>query len=105
MKYQVLGSRVLLKVKKYSEKKDNKYEGTSILMAENVVETETTAQTIAEVVQLGSEAYKRDKYENKPKVGDRVHFQRYGAIRLNTKDSDDYEMWVINDKDVLCIEA
>ena len=60
LKYKVLGPRVLIKVNKFSSKTDQTYAGTSIVMAEQVVDQETTAQTIGEVVQLGSEAYKRE---------------------------------------------
>lgn len=102
LKYRVLGARTLLKVKKYSEKKDNTYKGTSIVMPENVVETETTAQTIGEIVQHGEES--KEIFTSLPKEGDIVHFQRYGAARLNLKLSDEFELWVINTKDLFVIE-
>ena len=38
------------------------------------------------------------------KVGDKVHFARYGAMRINVKDHEDFEFWIIMDKDVLCVE-
>lgn len=108
MKYKVLGPRVLIKVKKYEEKNDSKFEGTSILMPEQLVETETTTQTTGEVVQLGRPLFKEEgpqyEWNLELKEGDKVHFQRYGAQRINIKQHKDFEYWIINVKDLLVQE-
>lgn len=109
MKLTVVGPRLLVKVKNYSVKREQTYEGSSILMAETHKEQETTSQTIGEVVQLGNMAYSRKDSgcDGTPwvKVGDTVHFSRYGAMRINTKnDDDEFEYWVLMDKDILVIE-
>lgn len=108
MKLKVVGPRVLVKVKKYSSKKDNTFEGSSIVMPEDLVQQETVNQTVGEIVQLGDMAWNRKDWgcDGTPwaKVGDKVHFSRYGAMRINTKDDDEWEHWVLTDKDVLVIE-
>lgn len=107
MKFRVVGPRILLKVPNL-DKKDQTYQGTSILMAEHVREKETTFQTVGEVVQLGSTAFKRkDAYcdgVEQCKVGDKVHFSRYGAIRLMDEQDQEFEYWVLMDKDILALE-
>lgn len=108
MNLKVCGPRLLVKVHRFSENKDNTYEGTSILMAEQVKTQETTSQSIGEVVQLGDMAYQRKDAgcDGTPwvKVGDTVHFSRYGAMRINIKSSEEHEYWVLMDKDILVIE-
>jgi co-chaperonin GroES (HSP10) len=75
---------------------------------EDTISQETSAQTIGEVVQLGTTAFKRNDIgcDGKPwvNIGDMVHFNRYGAVRINHKESEDIEYWVIMDKDLMCIE-
>lgn len=77
-------------------------------MAETTTAQETVNQTVGEVVELGNMAYKReDAFCNGSdwvKVGDRIHFCRYGAMRLAHPD-EDFEYWVIMDKDILVIET
>lgn len=93
MKYQVLGPRILIKVKRK--------QGVFIMSEGDIM-----SQTIGEVVQLGNEAYQKTDGIPWIKIGDSVHFQRYGAVRLASSDSDAAEeYWVINDKDILVIEA
>ena len=110
MNIKVVGPRILVKVKNYARKEAMTYEGSSILMAETVTEQETLTQTIGEVVQLGDTAYTRkDAGSNGTpwvKPGDLVHFSRYGAMRIKSskKTDDDYELWVLMDKDILAIE-
>jgi co-chaperonin GroES (HSP10) len=102
MKHTVLGRRVLLKI----EKAGSTYEGSIIARPENKEDMDTAIKTIGEVVQLGSEAYKRTETgEPWVKVGDKVHFARYGAVRLATTKEETHEYWVINDIDILTIEA
>lgn len=102
MKYRVLGPRVLIKVKKVSDK----YENSIIARPQNTEEADTISQTRGEVVGIGSEAYLRTVTKVPwVKVGDKVVFQRYGALRVGTKDSPDYEYWVINDIDLQVIET
>lgn len=109
MHYKVLGRRVLLKVVKF--KKDAKYAGTSILMPEDKADDETATQTTGEIVGLGEAAWLNDDgthLAGQPipvKIGDKVHFQRYGAVRLNAKKHVDEEYWVVEDKDLFAIEA
>lgn len=108
MNYKVLGRRVLLKVKKY--KKDATFEGSSILMPEDITDGETATQTVGEIVAFGEAAWLND--DGTPlagkvipvKLGDIVHFQRYGAVRLNAKKHTDEEFWVVEDKDLFAIE-
>jgi co-chaperonin GroES (HSP10) len=108
MSLQVVGNRVLVRVKKYSVKKDSTFEGTSILMPEDKSDWETANQTIGEIVQVGNDAYKSKSLcpsgEPWVKPGDKIHFSRYGAMRINTKSSEDYEYWVLMDRDILVIE-
>lgn len=109
MNYKILGPRVLVKVKNYSFSKEETFEGTCIVMPEMQKEQETTWQTKGEVVQLGPTAYKRnDSFcdgTDWVKVGDIVHFNRYGNIRANASDKNaEYEYWVVMDKDILYIE-
>lgn len=106
MKYQVLGPRILIEVKKLH--KQETFKDSKILMPEELREQEHTAQTIGVVKQIGNTAYKNiydgsqeDKWCNE---GDTVHFQRYGAVRLASKKEEDKEYWIVNDRDLLCIE-
>lgn len=87
--------------------KDQTFKGSSLVMPEQMLESETVSQTIGEVIELGSTAYNRGEL-SKPwcKVGDKVHFQRYGAVRLAAKEEHpDTEFWVINDVDVLVVDT
>lgn len=108
LKYKVLGRRVLLRVKKF--KKDQTFEGSNLLMPDELLETETTTQTIGEVVGLGELAFLNDdgsQLGGQPapiKIGDKVHFQRYGAVRLNPKKHVDEEFWIVEDKDLFAID-
>ncbi len=100
MKYKVLGPRVLLKMKKSTDT----YEGYSIAMAEDQVQKETRFQTIGIVEQVGPTVKDYEGFADL-KVGDKVVFLRYGAQTLPTKKEDEYEYWIINGKDILCIEV
>lgn len=101
MKHTVLGPRVLLKIKKAGDT----YEGSIIARPENLEDMDTATKTEGEVVQISPEAYKRTESEIPwVKVGDWVHFTRYGAVRLKTTKAETHEYWVINDKDILTIE-
>lgn len=116
MKYQVLGPRVLLKIKKirmkeFLEKK--KYiEGSTLIEAPEVdnrkeaLELDIVTQTSGEVVGLGNEAFKKTE-TGVPwvQIGDQVRFMRYGAQRVSPEDDEDFEYWVINDKDILAKET
>lgn len=104
MKYQVLGPRILLRVRKTEET----YENSSIVVAEAFRETETTAKTVAEVEEIGPTALTDEDYGLKGanvQKGDKVHFQRYGAVRLKSIKEDKDEFWIINAKDLLCKEV
>lgn len=116
MSYQVLGPRILLKVNKIKEKDLENLEredGTrSILIAPQTtkddIDIKTTSQTLATVEQIGSEALTNPDYglpNVDLKVGDKVHFQKYGAVRLDIKKHKDHEFWVINAKDLLVKET
>lgn len=108
MKYRVLGRRVLLKVIKYN--KETKIEGSMLYMPETESDAYTATQTIGEVVGLGELAFLNDdgsklgNQEAPVKLGDKVHFQRYGAVRLNPKLHKDEEYWVIEDKDMYAVD-
>ena len=113
MKYEVTGPRILVKVKKFKAKDLETFEGSFIVRADAMNEEaqlrETTNQTAGEVVALGQTAYIKSSLNPEGlawcKVGDSVHFSRYGAIRLGVSHKDDeIEHWVIMDKDVLAIE-
>lgn len=109
-KNRVVGPRVLIRVKKYNAKKDETFEGFSILMPEDMTEKETTTQTQGEVISIGECAFSGHPFKLREKdghcwanIGDIVKFSQYGAQRLDTKDNEDYEFWVINDKDILAV--
>lgn len=106
MNLKVVGPRLLVKIKKF--KKDATYEGSSIIMAASTLDQETINQSIGEVVQVGDEAYKNKvtcpSGTSWVQPGDVVHFSRYGAMRINPKMDEDWEYWVLMDKDVLVIE-
>ncbi len=116
MKYKVLGRRVLLKVKKFNKEdaQVKHVEGSSLILApektKDEVDSHTATQTIGEIVGLGELAFLNDdgsQLGNQPspvKIGDKVHFQRYGAIRLNFKDKDADEFWVVEDKDLFAVD-
>lgn len=102
MKYKVVGPRILLKVKKL---KETFSEGGRIVRPdEDKTQQDTLMQTKAIVEQIGSGV--TDTYAGMEdlKVGDTVHFQRYGAFVLGSDKEDEYAHWVLNGKDVLCIE-
>lgn len=105
MNYKVVGDRLLIKVMKVTLMKEK---DSLIYVPDDIKDQETISQNIGEVVQIGGTAY-TNPYDKTPedkwvKVGDHIHFQRYGAIRLNPAKHKDCEYWVIKDKDVLVIE-
>jgi len=102
MKYKVLGARLLLKIQKATDK----YEGSVIARATQDVEKDTMFQTKGEIVQIGPSANTEFKGIEGFEIGHIVHFQRYGAIRVSPQEMKDepFEYWVINAKDVQCIE-
>jgi len=111
MKYKVQGPRLLVQVKKFKLEDVEKMEGSIFYKANVVLEdavSETTHQSAGEVLQLGSTAYKRKDSgcDGTPwcKIGDKIHFSRYGAQRIGVKEATDFEFWILNDKDVLAIE-
>ena len=111
MKIKVVGPRILVQVKKFKEEDIKTFEDSIILKADTGKEQqnyEAVNQTIGEVVQLGNMAYKRKDAgcdgTSWVKVGDKVHFSRHGAQRIGTKDDDDFEHWILMDKDILAIE-
>lgn len=115
MKYKVLGPRILVKVKKFSKEEflaKKKYiEGSSLIQAPSIkdqddaLEMEITSQTMGEVVEIGPTAKTEYKGFDDLKIGDIVHFQRYGAVRVGVKDHNEMEHWILCGKDVLCIET
>lgn len=112
MKYNVQGPRLLVRVKKFKREDLETFEGSIFLKANVSTDDaahETTAQSAGEVMQLGSTAYKRKDAgcDGTPwvKVGDKIHFSRYGAQRIGVKDSEEFEFWILQDKDVLAVEA
>ena len=92
-----------MKVKKVEEKTKG-----GIIMIEAVRENETAWQTEGEVVGIGSTAFKRkDGFCDGDawcKVGDIVTFSRYGAVRTKTEDTEEHELWILMDKDILAIK-
>lgn len=120
MTYKVLGRRVLLKVKKFKKedvKADLKYiEGSSLILApekdklDDELDLKITGQTLGEIVAFGESAWLNDDgsrlagKERPVEIGEKVHFQRYGAIRLNPKKHLDEEFWVVEDKDLFAVE-
>ena len=103
MKYKVLGPRILLKVQKMS----TYYPGTHILIAEGDKDRETSSQTEAVIEQLGMDALTNTDYGlvgANIKPGDKVHFSRHWAVRLKSMETEEIEYWIINAKDLLCVE-
>ncbi len=109
MKYKALGDNVLIEVEKIN-KNIKKADGTAsiLVIADTSSERETTSQTVGKLVGIGPLAFRFD--DGTPhaslesvKIGDKVHFQRYGAIRLHSQKEDDVEYWVINDKGLLAL--
>jgi co-chaperonin GroES (HSP10) len=117
MTLRVIGPRVLIKVAKFdieAVRKKYKYvEGSTVIERTDVdkieeqVQSEITRQTVAEVVGIGSTAYTNKQLcpDGIPwvKVGEKIHFVRYGAQRIATDDKD-IEYWIINDKDALVVD-
>ena len=109
--YKVLNDCVLVKVDRIPEGKDKTYEGTMIVMAETNKEKETKSQTVGIIADIGPLVCIFD--DGSPReagkhfaVGDKVHFQRYGAICLGAKSKEaDHEYWVIKAKDLLVKEV
>lgn len=114
MKYRVLGRRVLLKVKKFKKEELQHVEGSSLILApektNDDVDSHTATQTVGEIIGLGELAFLNDdgsQLGDQPapvKLGDKVHFQRYGAVRLNFKEKDADEYWVVEDKDLFAVD-
>lgn len=106
MKYRVLGPRVLLKVKKV--KKDQTFEGLSILMPETMAAMEDINQCVGVVIELGEKAFKRtDAFcngESPIKIGDKVHFFQYGAMRIGNPNEDEDQLWAVMDKDIWLVD-
>jgi co-chaperonin GroES (HSP10) len=103
MTYKVLGPRILLKVVKFNSEAQT-FKGSAILMPQLMQDQETISQTLGEVLQIGPTV--KSKYEGFEdlKVGDQVHFSRYGAMRIGIDDNRDIETWIIDGKDILCIK-
>lgn len=103
MTLKVVGPRLLVKVKKTQEKSKG-----GIILTEAVREQETAWQTEGEVMALGNTAFvRKDGFCNGDpwcKIGDIVTFSRYGAVRTKTEDTDDFELWILMDKDILAIK-
>lgn len=121
LKYQPLNQKVIVKVKKFNKeevKAKKKYvEGSSLIempdinQLEDVTTRETTSQTKGEIVAIGPLANKfADGSDTGAKdqfvIGDTVHFQRYGAYRLDPDNTEDkFEFWAVLDKDLLVKEV
>jgi len=114
MKYKVLGRRVLLKVKRFKKEELKHVEGSSLILAPDKTHDDadlhTATQTVGEIIGLGELAYLNDDgsllggQERPVKLGDKVHFQRYGAVRLNFKEKEVDEYWVVEDKDLFAVD-
>lgn len=114
MKYQVLGRRVLVKIRKFKKEDVKHVEGSKLILApektEDDIDHKTSTQTLGEVVGLGELAFLNDDgtpLGGQPcpvKIGDKVHFQRYGAVRLNFREKGKDEFWVVEDKDLFAID-
>ena len=100
MKYSVLGPRLLLKVQKFG--KEQTFKDSAIIMTSSTSAQETISQTRGEVVEIGSTLNQEYEGFEALKVGDRIAFQRYGAVRVGV-DEEEVEHWVINGRDALCI--
>lgn len=101
LKHSVVGNRILLELDKIDPR--NQKIGSGLLVAsENSLEFASTTRTKAKVVDIGPGAYK----DSTPwcKIGDTVHFARYGAVVLESEKEDKKEYWVIRDIDVLTVE-
>lgn len=103
MSLTIVGPRILLKVPKFTNK-NKKYEGSSLYMPEEFLDKETQYQTVGVVDQIGPAVTKTYEGFDDLKIGDRIHFQRYGAARVKLKEAEDFEYWIINGKDVLLID-
>ncbi len=120
MKYIPLNQKVIVKVKKFNKeeiKQKKKYvEGSSLIempdleVAEDVALRETTSQTKGEIIAFGPLVNKfADGTDTGAKgqfeIGDIVHFQRYGAYRLDPEIKEaEFEFWAVLDKDLLVKE-
>ncbi len=121
MKYLPLNQKVIVKVKKFKKsevaEKKKYVAGSSMFLApevenlEDATTRETTSQTKGEIIALGPLANKfADGTDTGAKgqfdIGDIVHFQRYGAYRLDPENNDtDFEFWAVLDKDLLVKEV
>ncbi len=114
--YKALNRHVIVEVKKFKKEeikeKLKHVEGSNLILApetdklKDVTDTETTSQTVGKVVDMGPLANRFD--DGSPMgcadsvcIGDIVHIQRYGSVRLKSSDSDEFEYWVVKDKDLL----
>lgn len=102
---KAIGPKILVKVKK----KERRTEG-GIYLPEAKLELEDDAKTVAEVVEVGSEAYKglAKNPSEKPwvKVGDMIYISRYGGRIFKDGTAEiykDYVLRIINDEDVICL--
>lgn len=105
-KVRVIGPRILLKVKKFKVQDVEKIEGSLLVRAvanTEVAEMETIHQTVGYVEQLGNLVSKHPELAD-IKIGDKVHFSRYGARQLKSISEDDTEYWLIMAADILIIE-
>ncbi len=102
MTLRVVGPRLLVKVAKVAKKSAG-----GIMLIDDYVEKETAWQTEGEVVALGNMAFKRVSADcdGTPwcNVGDIVTFSRYGAVRTKTEDTDESELWILMDRDILAV--
>lgn len=102
---KIHGPRLLIKVQKFNSQ--SKFENSSLFMPDSTTDYETTNQTVAEVVKIGDLAFKSKSYWTDGicpiEVGEKIYFSKYGAQRvsLKNKTDQDYEYWIIMDKDVM----
>jgi len=82
------------------KKADEKFEGSTLIRPDTSLDKDTRHQSTG-VIEYIDEEYNKDQLM---KLGDTIHFSRYAAVRLNPKENESYEFWVLNIKDILCIE-
>lgn len=117
--YKALNRHIIVQVKKYKkeevQEKKKHVEGSTLILAaqidkfDDVVDRETTSQTVGKVVDMGPLANRFDDgspmgNEESVSIGDLVHIQRYGSVRLHSEAADEFEYWVVKDKDLLVKE-
>lgn len=83
---------------------EEKTEG-GIILAESTKKEDTESYDVGILIKRGVNAFQDILDEaDRPQIGDKVHFVRYGGRKKSLDDNKDYILRVIQDKDIFAIE-